>query len=52
MKRSCIDGPVFNGAKVAWDESRYRSGPAVLDEEPEEPEPVERLTDAELWGDA
>jgi dihydroorotate dehydrogenase electron transfer subunit len=52
MKRSCLDGPVFNGAKVAWDESRYRSGPVVLDEEPEEPEPVERLTDAELWGDA
>jgi dihydroorotate dehydrogenase electron transfer subunit len=52
MKRSCIDGPVFNGAKVAWEESRYRSGPAVLDEEPDEPEPTERLTDAELWGDA
>jgi dihydroorotate dehydrogenase electron transfer subunit len=52
MKRSCLDGPVFNGAKVAWDQSRYRSGPVVLDEEPEEPEPVERLTDAELWGDA
>jgi dihydroorotate dehydrogenase electron transfer subunit len=52
MKRSCLDGPVFNGAKVAWDESRYRSGPVVLDEEPEEPEPTERLTDAELWGDA
>jgi dihydroorotate dehydrogenase electron transfer subunit len=52
MKRSCLEGPVFNGAKVAWDESRYRSGPVVLDEEPDEPEPAERLTDAELWGDA
>lgn len=52
MKRSCIDGPVFNGAKVAWDESRYASGPAVLDDEPEEDEPEQRLTDADLWGDA
>jgi dihydroorotate dehydrogenase electron transfer subunit len=52
MKRSCLDGPVFNGARVAWDVSRFSSGPVVLDEEPEEPEPLERLTDAELWGDA
>jgi dihydroorotate dehydrogenase electron transfer subunit len=52
MKRSCIDGPVFNGARVAWDESRFVSGPAVLDEEPDEDEPAERLTDADLWGDA
>jgi dihydroorotate dehydrogenase electron transfer subunit len=52
MKRSCLDGPVFNGARVAWDVSRFSSGPVVLDEEPEEPEPIERLTDAELWGDA
>ena len=52
MKRSCIDGPVFNGAKIAWDQTRFASAPLVLDEEPaEEPEP-ERLTDAELWGDA
>jgi dihydroorotate dehydrogenase electron transfer subunit len=27
MKRSCIDGPVFNGARIAWDESRYDAGP-------------------------
>jgi dihydroorotate dehydrogenase electron transfer subunit len=52
MKRSCIDGPVFNGARVAWDESRYASGPAVLDEEPEEDEPEPRLTAADVWGDA
>jgi dihydroorotate dehydrogenase electron transfer subunit len=51
MKRSCIDGPVFNGARVAWDESRFASGPHVLDEEPDEDEPDERLTDADLWGD-
>jgi dihydroorotate dehydrogenase electron transfer subunit len=49
MKRSCIDGPVFNGAKVAWDESRFRSGPTVLDEEGEDDEHAERLTDADLW---
>jgi dihydroorotate dehydrogenase electron transfer subunit len=23
MRRSCIDGPVFNGAKIAWDETRW-----------------------------
>ena len=51
MKRSCIDGPVFNGAKIAWDQTRYASAPLVLDEEPDD-EPAERLTDAELWGDA
>ncbi len=50
MKRSCIDGPVFNGSKVAWDESRFRAGPDVLDEEPED-EPEARLTDADVWGD-
>lgn len=51
MKRSCIDGPVFNGSKVAWDESRWDTGPAVPDEPEEEPvEPV-RMTDDDLWGD-
>ena len=28
MKRSCHDGPVFNGARIAWDHSRYEVGPA------------------------
>jgi dihydroorotate dehydrogenase electron transfer subunit len=51
MERSCLDGPVFNGARIAWDQSRFRAGPEVLDDEPDEPEPVERLTDAELWGE-
>lgn len=23
MKRSCIDGPVFSGSRIAWDESRW-----------------------------
>lgn len=27
-KRICIDGPVFNGARVAWDDSRWDSGSA------------------------
>ncbi len=51
MKRSCIDGPVFNGAKVAWDASRWDVGPALApaDDEPP-PEPV-RLTDDDLWGE-
>ncbi|MEX1177152.1 MAG: dihydroorotate dehydrogenase electron transfer subunit [Nitriliruptor sp.] len=51
MKRSCMDGPVFNGAKVAWEESRYAAGPQVTDEEPADDEPAEKLTDADLWGD-
>jgi dihydroorotate dehydrogenase electron transfer subunit len=49
MKRSCIEGPVFNGARVAWDRSRFTLGPALPDED--DVMPV-RLTDAELWGDA
>jgi dihydroorotate dehydrogenase electron transfer subunit len=52
MKRSCIDGPVFNGARVAWDESRFESGPAVLDDDPDDHDEPERLTDADVWGDA
>jgi dihydroorotate dehydrogenase electron transfer subunit len=50
MKRSCIDGPVFNGSRIAWDESRYDLGSSPPQEEPEA-EPVARLTEAELWGD-
>ena len=23
MKRACVDGPVFNGSRIAWDVSRY-----------------------------
>jgi dihydroorotate dehydrogenase electron transfer subunit len=51
MKRSCVDGPVFNGARIAWEESRYATGPDVLDDEPEDDAPGERLTDADLWGE-
>ncbi|MFP4636707.1 MAG: dihydroorotate dehydrogenase electron transfer subunit [Nitriliruptoraceae bacterium] len=25
MKRACVDGPAFNGARIAWDVSRYAS---------------------------
>ncbi len=35
MQRSCIDGPVFNGAKIAWDVSRYDLGASP---------PVDQLT--------
>jgi dihydroorotate dehydrogenase electron transfer subunit len=53
MKRSCIDGPVFNGARVAWDETRFDTGAdAVDDEEIDEDPGPERLTDDDLWGDA
>ncbi len=49
MKRSCIDGPVFNGARIAWDESRYEVGPphtAPEEDEPSKPDPIDE--DA-LW---
>ncbi|MCC5948751.1 MAG: dihydroorotate dehydrogenase electron transfer subunit [Nitriliruptoraceae bacterium] len=48
MRRTCIEGPVFNGARIAWDETRVRLGPTVEDE-PDEP--PARPTDAELWGE-
>jgi dihydroorotate dehydrogenase electron transfer subunit len=52
QRRSCIDGPVFNGAKVAWDASRFELGASeVADEEAPDPSAT-RLTDAELWGEA
>jgi dihydroorotate dehydrogenase electron transfer subunit len=51
MKRACIDGPVFNGAKVAWDETRWAAPPepAPGEQEPEPPAP-RRPTDEELFG--
>ena len=53
MKRACFDGPVFNGSKIAWDQTRYEVGPPLA-AEPEEPEaePLVRPTDADLWGEA
>ncbi len=50
MKRACIDGPVFNGTRIAWDQTRYDVGPPLI--EPEQPEPAPRPTDDDLWGDA
>lgn len=42
MKRSCLDGPVFNGARIAWDESRWQHRPVddELTPTPQEPEPA------------
>ena len=52
MRRSCLDGPVFNGARIAWEQTRWAVGPAPVEDDEEEPEgPDVRLTDAELWGD-
>lgn len=54
MKRACVEGPVFNGARIAWEQSRYELGaPIPTDDEDDEP-PVEpeRLTDAEVWGES
>ena len=52
MKRACFDGPVFNGSKIAWDQTRYEVGPPLV-AEPEEPEAVTPAhpTDADLWGE-
>jgi dihydroorotate dehydrogenase electron transfer subunit len=52
MRRACLDGPVFNGTKIAWDETRYELAAPLEPEEEEEPEAPVRLTDDELWGDA
>ena len=52
MRRSCLDGPVFNGARIAWEQTRWDVGPSPVEDDEEEPEgPDVRLTDAELWGD-
>jgi dihydroorotate dehydrogenase electron transfer subunit len=52
MRRACIDGPVFNGTRIAWDQSRYDLGRALdLEEVDAEPPPdPERLTDADVFG--
>lgn len=49
MKRSCVEGPVFNGARVAWEVSRYDLGPEPPDDQVVEEEPA-KLTDADVWG--
>ena len=53
MKRACIDGPVFNGARIAWEDTRYEIGPPLVveDEVDEQPEPS-RPTDADVWGES
>lgn len=48
-RRSCLEGPVFDGARIAWDETRFRVGPSVVPEE-DEPEPAVRPTNRELFG--
>lgn len=51
-RRTCIEGPVFNGARVAWDESRYavRAPDPVVESEPEVVVGVP-ASDRELWGE-
>ncbi len=48
-RRSCMEGPVFDGAAIAWEDTRYAVGPPVVPEE-EEPEPPVRPTNRELFG--
>jgi dihydroorotate dehydrogenase electron transfer subunit len=28
LRRACVDGPVLNGARIAWEDTRYGGGPA------------------------
>jgi dihydroorotate dehydrogenase electron transfer subunit len=49
MKRSCIDGPVFNGAKIAWDASRYDLGSSPPDDQVIDETPA-NVPDADVWG--
>lgn len=48
-RRSCLDGPVFDGSTIAWEDTRYTVGPPVV-EEAQEPEPAARPTNEELFG--
>ena len=48
-RRSCLDGPVFDGAAIAWNDSRWTVGPSVVPED-EEPEPAARPTNRDLFG--
>lgn len=51
-RRTCIDGPVFNGARIAWESSRYAAGAqAEVGADTADHDPDARLTDAELWGE-
>jgi dihydroorotate dehydrogenase electron transfer subunit len=47
-RRSCLDGPVFDGAAIAWEETRWAVGAPVVPEE--EPPPPDRPTNRELFG--
>ncbi len=47
-RRACLDGPVFSGNRIAWDETRWAVGPSVVPED-ESAAPV-RHTDEELFG--
>jgi dihydroorotate dehydrogenase electron transfer subunit len=52
MRRACIDGPVFNGSRIAWDQTRFDLGPPPDEDEPDDDEvEPERLTDEDLWGE-
>ena len=48
-RRSCLDGPVFDGSAISWDDTRSTVGPSVVPEA-EEPEPAARPTNRDLFG--
>lgn len=47
-RRSCLEGPVFDGAAIAWDDTRWQVGASVVPQE--EPPSPDRPTHRELFG--
>ena len=45
-RRACIEGPVFNGARIAWERTRYAGASPALNEL----EPAEAVIDPQPWG--
>lgn len=45
-RRACIEGPVFNGARIAWERTRYGAGPHLDDEV----DAFDEVLDPEPWG--
>lgn len=48
-RRSCIDGPVFDGAAIAWDQTRWTVAASTAPDDEPAP-PPERPSSSELFG--
>ncbi len=52
MRRACIDGPVLNGGRIAWEHSRWaRPAPPPEPEEPAADEAGDELTGDDVWAE-